>query len=55
MTTTVTREIEQLFPDLASIGDTELRGRVAEHATEITKLRKASDSASSPRDKNHTQ
>ncbi len=29
MTTTVTREIEQLFPDLASIGDTELRGRVA--------------------------
>jgi len=29
MTTTVTREIEQLFPDLASIGDAELRDRVA--------------------------
>ena len=29
MTTTVTREIEQLFPDLASIRDADLRGRVA--------------------------
>ena len=29
MTTTVTREIELLFPDLASIGDAGLRGRVA--------------------------
>ena len=29
MTATVTREIEQLFPDLSSIGDTDLRDRVA--------------------------
>ncbi len=29
MTTTVTREIEQLFPDLASIGDADLRDGVA--------------------------
>ncbi len=29
MTATVTREIEQLFPDLASIGDADLRDRVA--------------------------
>ena len=29
MTVTVTREIEQLFPDLASIGDADLRDRVA--------------------------
>ena len=29
MTTTVTREIELLFPDLASIGDAGLRGQVA--------------------------
>ena len=29
MTTTVTREIEQLFPDLASIGDADMRDGVA--------------------------
>jgi len=29
MTATVTREVEQLFPDLSSIGDTDLRDRVA--------------------------